>query len=851
MKRHLRIFSFILALIIAMPLFMTPDMLLPLFAEETSAPVTQAPEAEASPTADENLSDFVEPEYHSEFTMPEELRAVTITPGVDFAAGEEVTEESVAAELNAIMADIISKNLNSVVINTRNGDEAYYSTDLNQKVDFLPLELAIQAAKDNGLFVYLTFDINFVLNQFENETLQERIDYLALQAHIFTVNYGVDGIILEGYYSSKNRTSFDDYMQNGSGIGFENWLLDNGAYVFSLVSDAIRKTDNTVPVGIFLKDVWANYTTMENGSVTADSFQALTDGYSDTLGYIRNGYADFLMLEAEGSLTDEALPFEEVVRWWGKHAVEAGLPMYVLHDNDKICTEAAGWAYSDQLARQLIAARAIAGYKGSAFKSYSSLKANVKESTDAIVKFYGETLNIETIDTELDIISPTQRTFTTEDPTVAFMGSFDPNFKVFFNGQAVKLNEAGNFYYEEELDVGLNTFTIENKGKVITYRITRKVEVLKSISPGIGEMCVDEKTDITISAIAYRGSNVSASVNGKNIPMQSTDVTPEGYENTNYVRYVGVYTAPKGIVNKTQNLGSITVYGSYKGKNGTKFEKSIQGATVIVNALPEIPNNADGNIMRVKHDNTQVYSARKTNSDPTPDNARLPAGTLDYIVKQVKYDGVNFYTTNTGKRIRCEDVAVEANRPLGINNLQAVSATVEGGDTLIKIRQNVRSPFSFSFGGVSYSPSSTGDYAVDGFNAHSLTITFDYSNSAQGSFDFPQGAVFSSASWGTSGDRYTLTLNFARQGIYRGVNTYYDEEGNLVFRFNGCTRSLQGTVIVIDPGHGMTSSGKIDPGGVGHVTDQAVGLAISKQLEAKLSCRRRYRLPTADGNTIH
>lgn len=75
MNRHLRIFSFILALIIAFPIFAEPGALLPLFAEETTVQEAEPPE-----TADENLPDFVEPEYHSEFTMPEELRAVTITP---------------------------------------------------------------------------------------------------------------------------------------------------------------------------------------------------------------------------------------------------------------------------------------------------------------------------------------------------------------------------------------------------------------------------------------------------------------------------------------------------------------------------------------------------------------------------------------------------------------------------------------------------------------------------------------------------------------------------------------------------------------------------------------------------
>ena len=111
-----------------------------------------------------------------------------------------------------------------------------------------------------------------------------------------------------------------------SGIGFENWLLENGAYVFSVASQTIHKTDNSIPVGISIVNAWANSSQNENGSDTSDSFQALTDGYSDTVSYLKNGYADFIMLNTTGSLTDSAMPFKTVVEWWSGKAVESDIP---------------------------------------------------------------------------------------------------------------------------------------------------------------------------------------------------------------------------------------------------------------------------------------------------------------------------------------------------------------------------------------------------------------------------------------------------------------------------------------------------------------------------------------------
>ncbi|HNX64920.1 MAG TPA: N-acetylmuramoyl-L-alanine amidase [Oscillospiraceae bacterium] len=854
MKKLLRIISIVTALMLFVPYVAENNTIFQSYSVSAEDGATS--ETTAAVTTENNKNneekpaeDFVEPEYVSNFTLPEDLRAVTLTPRVDFAQKPEQSQADIQAQLNSIMDDIVSKSMNAVIVNTSYNSETFYNTDINDTVEKTPVELAVQTAKDKGLSVYLVFDMNIILTQFKTEPLQERIDYLALKAHTFTVKHRVDGIILNGYYSSKNRTSFDDYMVNGSGIGFENWLLDNGAYVFSLVSDAIRKTNNTVPVGIYLHDAWSNYSTNPDGSKTNDPFQALTDGYSDTLGYVKNGYADFIMLEAEGSIADTSIPFNEFVGWWAKAAVGANIPLYVMHDNDKICTQAAGWAYPDQIIHQMRSAKSVAGYKGSAFSSYTALAKDSEGSTTALVKYYNDQLNMETIDNELTIISPQKRTFTTEEPTIAFMGTFDPNFTVYFNGQVIKLNDAGNFYYEEELDVGLNTFTIKNKGKTIVYNITRKVQVLKSIDPA-SDLEVEGQSNIVITAVAYKGSTVNASINGKKVSLKPTEGQIEGLENSNYIRYIGTYTAPKGIINKAQNLGRVVVYGSYPGKNGKTFNEQITGGNVTVNALPEVPNNADGSLLKVRNNNTMVYDYRTTNSEPSPNQARLPAGVLDYCVKKVTYSNISYYLTLSGKRIKCTDVEVLDNAPIGINHIQPVSAAIEGNDTVLRFKQNAKTPFSMSLGNVSYSAGSNGNYNVSGFSANSIKITFDYTNSVNGTLSLPGGGLFSDCSWdeSTANDitKQTLTLNFSRSGIFRGVTASYDGDGNLVFRFKGYSSGLSGTVVVLDPGHGITATGKTDPGAIGHITEQSVLPPIAKLVESKLRAKGAtvYRLNT-------
>ena len=111
------------------------------------------------------------------------------------------------------------------------------------------------------------------------------------------------------------------------------------------------------------------------------------------------------------------------------------------------------------------------------FDSYKYLKENVGTSTDALRKYYAGLIDTNSLYTELEMVLPTKYDYTTYEPTVKFQGSFDPNFDIYFNGEVIKLNEAGSFFFEEDLEVGVNHFTFKNKSTTITYKITRKVKV--------------------------------------------------------------------------------------------------------------------------------------------------------------------------------------------------------------------------------------------------------------------------------------------------------------------------------------------------------------------------------------
>jgi N-acetylmuramoyl-L-alanine amidase len=836
-----RIAALLTAVCMVLPLL--PSMVV--YAETSEGLTVNVIEKQPETVKDEDLPVYIEPEYTPMFSLQNDMRGIYITPESDFPlidpeTGGRLTDDEIAANVSEVLDKAESLKLNAVIINTA-ADNTYFSTDVNEGIEKSVIEYIITPAKERGMNVYLNFDIDRFMSSLSADELGTRIDEFALGIRNFTVRYPVDGIVFDGYYAKKDSQSLSDYLDYGSGIGYSNWLSDNAAYVFSLAASAVHKSNNTVPVGISLSDVWANYSTEENGSETEADFEALTDGYADTVSYINKQYADFLILKTKGSINDKNTPFNSITKWWDGIAAINSSPLYVVHSNEKICTEASGWGSPDELVKQVISASGLSSYGGSAFNSLPALLKNDLASTNALIMHYENKIDIEGLNSELEMTLPKSTTFKTEEPTVIFAGSFDPNFPVYYQGEEIKLNEAGRFYFTEDLDVGINTFKFQNKAKVITYTITRTVEVLKSIEPNDAEIFVDGESTVQISAIAYKGSSVSASINGKNITLKESGSQTDAIDpNSNYALFTAYYTVPKGKIGAETDLGTVSIYGKYKAKKGS-FEKTMTGSRIYINAVAPETQAFDGSVLRVKNDNTITYRANTTSTAPTPDSVRLPAGTLDYYVRTVTLDGTKYYVTNSGKRLRASAVDVLENSPMGANPISVISAGTSGGDTVIEFGIGKKIPYSLVFNGNSYGTGDNGNYYVDSFDASSVSIIFDYvtSVSSPGDISFSPGSVFTSGKWDTyeSNGLYKtrLTLGLASRGAFRGLSAVYNGSGNLVMSFNSIVRSLSGATIVIDPGHGYTGASEFDPGAVGHIKEQTANLAIAKYLESYLS----------------
>ncbi len=803
--------------------------------------------------------------YSAERTLafPSQLRGFYAVPSVDFLCGKPdgtgYTEEEVYNDINSMLDRAAALSMNTLILGMSYGDTLFYDGELNSTVDRTAVDYAAETALSRGFYLYLVFDINAALSHMDgNMTLNERIDRLAVVVRNVTLRYSPDGIIFDGYYGEKTHESFSDYMRYGSGIGYEQWIYESNAYIFKTAANAVRRTSNTAAVGIAADGVWANGSEMTGGSDIHADYQALFDGLADNLSYVKNGWTDFILLRTKEGISSEKVPFENITSWWNDAAREAGIRLFVLHENENVCSGENGWDYPDELVKQVLAAEKLSNCRGSVFSSLSALEENREQSTEVLMKHYSGSLDAEGLNIDLEMTLPEQTEFRTDESSVIFAGSFDPNFEVCFQGEPIELNEAGRFYFNMELQVGDNEFTFENKGRTVTYHITRTVRVLKNAQPRGDDIYAEGGTVLSVTAEAYRGTSVIAYINDEIIELSPTEGLSEDTDpNSNYTVYRGTYTLPEGRENMT-DLGDMKVYAAYP-LGGRKIiecitgsriyivpvERSESGSVVDMPNVPYTPDIGTGGVtggemavaqlVEIASDNTMIWSGRNTLTEPVPNCTRLPAGTKDKLARTVTYGSTSYYITESGRRIRTSDASL-IGRNIGENiSLSLTNAELSEGDTVLVLNIGDKIPFEISFGGFSYSDGNNGYFYAADFSADKVYIDFDYGTGfSESDVMLPEGGLFSGYEWTNAPDgRVRLALTLASKGKYFGVKSHYD--GNtLIMSFNGVSSLLEGMTIVIDPGHGYVGGGKFDPGAVGHIQEQSANLAISVKLEQKL-----------------
>ena len=741
------------------------------------------------------------------YAAPERMMAVTLTAGKDYFTDSKMSTADIQNSIDSAIAKAKELSANTVFLETSyDGGTLFSSASGNQAaVSIDMLKYAAEKAREHEMYVYVVFD---VLKSTEGESVVPdagelsniRQDAAALCA------YDIDGIMLDMYTVKSGGGAYSEYAIAGGGMGYENYLKSGTQSAVAAVYSAVKEAKPSVAVGLAVDAVWANAEDEDGGSDTTAAYTSLYSGFADTKKFIENGLADFVSIKCEYSTANKKAKFKDYTEWWNS-TVRESVPLYIFQYATKACTDEKGWNDPSELSDQVISAEKLSGFCGSIFDSLSALEDNPKQSTDALIKYLTENVDPSFLLTQLEMTRPAKTKFSTYEASVSFSGASDVNFDLLMNGEKIKRDANGAFMLTQELKTGLNTFEFVHKEKTITYNVTRNVKVLKEISP-LGNVTVGGGMSITVTALAYEGSTVTATLGSSTVTLKPSTEADDSTDNeSTYQIYTGVLSVPAAGASE-QSLGNIKIKGIWEGAT-----ESMEGAFVTVSAKATA-----GGLVEVISKAAETFPTDTLNDLSDYDCYPLAKGTRDYVVGDeiVYVEGsktYTYYNLQSGQRVYTSDVSPVSGE-LGGNKIGSMTVSADSRYTYVTLETEQQ---------VAY---------IAKYTSSAFTIDFQYTDSVPDSLELNCTPLFSSATW--SGTK--LSLNLSTTGGFLGYYAYYDG-GNLVFRFNNPTGtySLSGVPIVVDVGHSALGVGAL--GYLSAYGEYEINLAVGKYLKSELESR--------------
>ena len=743
------------------------------------------------------------------YRAPEEIRGVLVTPGEDFATEQGQAEDKVKEQIDNIISTVADYGLNTIYLNLQHRNGTIYISDYYPVyTSFDVLQYFTEQCRQNDIYLYavvnpamiaagdILYNYGYIYSDIIIQS-QKNINEIVS-------NYDIDAILIEGYYNSVAENSFEEYKKHSAGMGFDQWMKESATGLVKTLSDTVKKADPSVQFGLVCDSVWANSSSLEGGSPTSADFEMRSDAYVDLPAIMECADINTLLIDLPGSLPDNNIPFKNTLQWWQNFASAYGSDVCALIYNNKLSSTEKGWTSPDQVLQQLIAVRDVKA-KGAVFCNYKHISDNKDGHSDLVKKYFKGQVSTTDILTTLTVSRPEQRTYSTYEPNVSFYGASDPNFPLLLNGEEVERNANGVFSIEYELSAGENVFEFTHKTKSVTYNITRNVKIFQSVAPE-GALTVEGDSVVTISAYAYKGSSITAHIDGLSIPLIETERQDDSTDkNSAYVLYVGDYQVPAS-TSSTQKLGNISFSGEWQG-----IKQSVTGASIKVTALPPDPIivGEKGNMIEVTASQARTYPASVLNADPSGDSFPLPEGSRDFIASDMLTftsgsTTNNYYILRSGVRINAADVKVIGEQEVVANNITEASVYSDGGYIYLKLKQDQPMAYKAELSGLALDPNN----GIGSFTSNSITFTFNNVENVPDSVSVSDNNVFSSASVSKNSTDATITLYFHSAGRFAGYRSFYSD-GYLYFRFTNTPSSLVGAKIYLDPGHGGYDSGAL------------------------------------------
>lgn len=674
-----------------------------------------------------------------------EVRGVWIATvnNINFPSKKGLGADDLRQELDSIIDTCEKNNINAIYFQVRPSSDAFYKSEIFPVSEYLtgkqgsalpdldPLGYLVKAAHERGIKVHAwvnplrvsygtrakpAHDVTALSQNhparnnpeytvayadgklYYNAGLPEVRELVVSGVREIAQNYDVDGIVFDDYFypyvaynADGSKAEFDDkeaYKLYGGKMTLGDFRRDNINKLVEACYKAIKEEDPEMLFGISPFGIWQNDDGKNGGSDT-DGTEAYNELYADALAWIDGGYIDYIAPQLYWKFTNESARFDTLVRWWNAACDGTGVDLLISHGIYRYADE---WSDSkDEIRNQIGFARSEISYRGSLLYGYDVLNRNVNSICDELESVFSDEIiysDPQSDNTTVSFNSPANGSTLTETNITYVLGSSNPAYPVYFDGQKLSRTKSGYFSTILDLKKGKNEFVFTQNGTEYTYTVYNGTSQQNASTGTIPSYKIMEEYEVvpvtptydryvkggevlTVTVKAPSGSSVTATLGDITVKLKATKNSP-GTDKLYEMTYTGELTLPES--DEILDLGELII----------KAERSKYEAETIVcrvrvgNDVIPIEVTAERTGLKTAPD-SYYYDDFTSQAKGMRDNAvRLESG---------------FYLLRVGGYVAAEDVR-ELESEVPIAKVKGATVKSDGDFTKIYIDADVSIPMN-------------------------------------------------------------------------------------------------------------------------------------------------------------
>ncbi len=419
---------------------------------------------------------------------------------------------------------------------------------------------------------------------------------------------------------------------------------------------------------------------------------------------------------------------------------------------------------------------------------------------------------------------------------------------VTFNGKTVNMTELGNISENDDTSPDTESDFADFSATVTVPAGTSSVQKL-------GKFTVKAVYGSLTESLS--GGNISVSAKVQPPPPPPTSPTTTTTTTTTTTLPPPTAGTSDKETTKGGESGTTTTITTTGGYSGDRLEKYVYTKDYGLGTA---------RICEIIDDYVETYPGNSTATYSVPDCSPLLKSTVDYVTDIAVLDETDtYYYLASGVKVpelheerlpsgvngKITHVRITEGYVMPKNTINVVSTTCSDKETVIVLDMNRPVAFNAKLTGQTYGLYAPGrPVTVSSLNCTGIEFVFSDTLNATGSNTFMNSPIKSSK-WTSDKAKSTVTLSLtlADKGKFYGFHYEYNRDGMLVITISHKAKSLSGSVIMLDPGHGG-----IDPGAIcavnvtGYSNEKDINLSIATKVKDLLEAEGATVIMTRSGD---